>query len=134
MPPTFGATWGSLRDRCEELPEEATLVTTLSRKRFRITDVQNPGIVIEDTGSGDSHPLQREQFEILARHVRDAKEGDADDDAGIDPEQVLGIDREKVDEALDVVSVPETPVYESERASRVRRKSLWSVSESMKIT
>ena len=31
MPP-FGATWGTLRDRCDELPEDATLITPLATK------------------------------------------------------------------------------------------------------
>jgi hypothetical protein len=80
MPATFGPTWGALRDRCEELPEDATLITPLSQKRFRITDVQEPRIVIEDTDFGDSQPLQRDQFETLAQHVGDAAEADADAD------------------------------------------------------
>ena len=32
-------------------------------------------IIIEDTDTGDSQPLQREQFEALADHARDASEG-----------------------------------------------------------
>ena len=71
MPP-FGTTWGTLRDRCEELPEDATLITPLANKRSSITDVQEQRIIIEDTDSGDSQPLQREQFETLAEHVNDA--------------------------------------------------------------
>ena len=78
MAPPFGATWGTLCDRCEELPEDATLVTPLSQKRFRITDVQEPRIVVEDTDSGDVQPLQRDQFETLARHVSDAADGGFD--------------------------------------------------------
>jgi hypothetical protein len=78
MPPPFGATWGTLRDRCEELPEDATLVTPLSQKRFRITDVQDPRIVIKDTDSGDAQPLQHDQFETLTRHVSDAADGGFD--------------------------------------------------------
>jgi hypothetical protein len=72
MPPPFGATWGTLRDRCEELPEDATLITPLATKRFRITDVRQSRIIIEDTDSGDTQPLQREQFATLAEHVSDS--------------------------------------------------------------
>ena len=72
MPPPFGTTWGTLRDRCEELPEDATLITPLATKRFRITDVQDSRIIIEDTDTGDTQPLQREQFETLAEHVSDS--------------------------------------------------------------
>ena len=72
MPIPFGATWGTLCERCEELPEDATLITPLANKRFRVTDVQEPRIIIEDTDTGDSQPLQREQFEALVEHTRDA--------------------------------------------------------------
>jgi hypothetical protein len=75
MPAPFGATWGTLCERCEELPDNATLITPLASRRFRITDVQEPRIIIEDVDSGDSHPLQREQFEALAEHTREAPDG-----------------------------------------------------------
>jgi hypothetical protein len=71
----FGATWGTLIERCEELPADATLITPLASKRFRITDVQDQRIIIEDVDSGDSQPLQREQFEALAEHTREAVDG-----------------------------------------------------------
>jgi hypothetical protein len=67
----FGATWGTLIERCEELPDEATLITPLASKRFRITGVQDQRIIIEDVDSGDSQPLQREQFEALTEHTRE---------------------------------------------------------------
>ncbi len=76
MPPPFGTTWGTLRDRCEELPEDATLITPVATKRFRITDVQNQRIIIEDTDTGDTQPLQREQFATLAEHVSDTTSPD----------------------------------------------------------
>ena len=75
MPPPFGATWGTLRDRCEELPEDATLITPLANKRFSITDVRDQRIIIEDADTGDSQPLQREQFEALAEHAASATDG-----------------------------------------------------------
>ncbi|WP_049998842.1 hypothetical protein [Halococcus sediminicola] len=71
----FGATWGTLIERCEELPAEATLITPLASKRFRVTGVQDQRIIIEDVDSGESQPLQREQFEALVEHTRDASEG-----------------------------------------------------------
>jgi hypothetical protein len=70
MAAPFGATWGTLIERCEDLPDEATLITPLASKRFRITDIQDQRIIIEDVDSGDSQPLQREQFEALAEHTR----------------------------------------------------------------
>ena len=72
MAAPFGATWGTLIERCEDLPEEATLITPLSTTRFRVTEVQQQRIIIEDTDTGDSQPLQREQFEALVEHTRDS--------------------------------------------------------------
>jgi hypothetical protein len=71
----FGATWGTLIERCEELPAEATLITPLASKRFRIINVQDQRIIIEDVDSSDSQPLQREQFEALTEHTREAVDG-----------------------------------------------------------
>ncbi|EMA56260.1 hypothetical protein [Halococcus thailandensis] len=71
----FGATWGTLIERCEKLPDEATLITPLASKRFRIIDVQDQRVIITDVDSGDSQPLQREQFEALAEHTREAIDG-----------------------------------------------------------
>ena len=75
MPVPFGATWGTLCERCEELPDDATLITPLASRRFQITDVQEPRIIIKDVDSGDSQPLQREQFEALAEHTHEALNG-----------------------------------------------------------
>ena len=72
MAAPFGATWATLIERCEDLPEDATLITPLSTRRFRVTDVQQQRIIIEDTDTGDAQPLQREQFEALVEHTRDS--------------------------------------------------------------
>ena len=88
MPPPFGATWGTLRDRCDELPEDATLITPLATKRFRIIDVQDSRIVIEDTDSGDTQPLQREQFATLAERVGDSTPANADGESGFPIERL----------------------------------------------
>jgi len=40
--------------------------------RFRLTDVQEHRINIESVGSGDSQPLQCEQFGTLAARITDA--------------------------------------------------------------
>lgn len=68
----FTASWRTVLDECEELAADATLITPLSETRFRITDVQEHRIVIEFVDSGDSQPLQREQFETLAERITDA--------------------------------------------------------------
>jgi hypothetical protein len=43
----------------------------LSETRFRITDIQEHRINIGFVNSGDSQPLQREQFETLAERITD---------------------------------------------------------------
>jgi hypothetical protein len=62
----FTASWRTLLDECDALAANATLITPLSDNRFRITDVQEHRIITELVDSGDSQPLQREQFETLA--------------------------------------------------------------------
>ena len=56
----FTASWRTLLDECEELAADATLITPLSDKRFRLTDIQENRIVIEFSESGNAQPLQRE--------------------------------------------------------------------------
>jgi len=43
------------------------------------------------------------------------------EDAGIDPERVMGVDRQKVDDALDVTELSEGDVYETEESEYVRK-------------
>jgi len=43
------------------------------------------------------------------------------EDAGIDRERVMGVDRNKVDDALDVTELSETDVYEVEEREYVRK-------------
>ncbi|SFT09929.1 hypothetical protein [Halostagnicola kamekurae] len=68
----FTASWRTLLEECDALAADATLITPLTETRFRITDVQEHRIVIEFGDSGDSQPLQREQFETLAERITDA--------------------------------------------------------------
>lgn len=67
----FTATWHNLLDNAEELPSDATLLTPLSRKPFRITDVQEHRILIEYRDNEGTIPLQRDQFETLHQRVQD---------------------------------------------------------------
>ena len=59
------------------------------------------------------------------RRQRSLKDDDevltALEDAGIDRERLLSVDRKKVDEALDVVSLPESGVYETDENEYVRK-------------
>ncbi|GGJ03944.1 hypothetical protein GCM10008995_12230 [Halobellus salinus] len=66
---TFSASWHNLLENAEELPPDATLLTPLSRKPFRITDVQEHRILIEYREDDGTEPLQREQFETLYDRV-----------------------------------------------------------------
>jgi hypothetical protein len=68
---TFASTWSNLLSECEALEDDATLITSLSEQRVRITDVQEHRIIIEFVDSEESRPLQREQFETLVDRVRD---------------------------------------------------------------
>lgn len=65
----FSADWLSLLEECDALPEDATLITPLSDKRFEITDSQEHCIIIEFVTGGETQPLQREQFETLADRI-----------------------------------------------------------------
>lgn len=71
----FTASWHTLLDELEDLPAGATLITPLSHKRFRITDVQEHRVIIEFEDADEKRPLQRDQFETLYRRVSDEPEG-----------------------------------------------------------
>lgn len=68
---TFSASWHNLLENAEELPSDATLLTPLSRKPFRITNIQEHRILVEYRDDDGVKPLQREQFETLYDHVTD---------------------------------------------------------------
>ncbi|WP_255193213.1 hypothetical protein [Natronobeatus ordinarius] len=72
---TFASTWGNLLAEGDALEDDATLLTPLSEKRFRITDVQEHRFVVEFVDSGDARPLQREQFETLVDRLEDGPDG-----------------------------------------------------------
>lgn len=69
----FGTSWHTLLDECDALGEDATLTTPLTDTRFRITSTQDPRIVIEFVDTGDSQPLQRDQFETLAGRIAETE-------------------------------------------------------------
>jgi len=68
----FDASWYTLVDEAEDLATDVTLVTPLSNDRLRITGVQEHWIIVEYVESGESHPVQREQFETLHQRIQDA--------------------------------------------------------------
>lgn len=71
----FSARWHTLLEEAEDLASDATLVTPLSDTRFHITDTQEHRIIIEFLDSGNSQPLQREQFETLSQRIQDSTRG-----------------------------------------------------------
>ncbi|MFP9193947.1 hypothetical protein ACLI4Q_20295 [Natrialbaceae archaeon A-CW1-1] len=72
---TFASTWANLLEDCETLEDDATLITPVSDQSFRITDVQEHRVIVEFADSGESRPLQREQFETLVNRVRNQPDG-----------------------------------------------------------
>lgn len=72
---SFTASWHTLLDELDDLPESATLITPLSHQRFRITDVQEARVVIHFEDKDETRPLQRDQFETLYRRIEDAPDG-----------------------------------------------------------
>jgi len=56
------------------------------------------------------------------RSLKDDKEVvEVLEDAGVDPERVMSVDREKVDEALDVTGLSESAVYDVDESEYVRK-------------
>ena len=64
--------WNTLRNKVEEFPSDAILLTPLSQKRFLVTEVQDSNIAIKYIESDDSEPLQHDKFEALFERVREA--------------------------------------------------------------
>lgn len=64
----FTASWRTLLNECDALAADATLIMPLSEMQFRLTDVQDRRII----ESGNSQPLQREQFGTLVDRITDA--------------------------------------------------------------
>ena len=79
----FTERWHALLDACDDLPAEATFITPLTSKRFRITDVQEHRVLVEfdptDAEDSRTQPLQREQFETLADRIDEAADRDGFD-------------------------------------------------------
>ena len=72
---SFRVSWHDLLERLDELPEGATFRTPLSNDRFQVTGVQEHRVIIRFADSGESRPLQQDQFETLYRQVTDSKDG-----------------------------------------------------------
>jgi hypothetical protein len=69
---SFRTSWHTLLEECDALGEGATITTPQTDKTFRITSTQDSRIIIQFVDTGDSQPLQRDQFETLAGRITDA--------------------------------------------------------------
>jgi len=72
---SFIASWHTLIEELDDLPESATLITPLSHHRFRITEVREARVIIQFNDRDETRPLQRDQFETLYRRIEDAPDG-----------------------------------------------------------
>jgi len=72
---TFSGSWNTLLDKLDNLPEGSTLITPLSHRRFRVTDVQEQRVIIDFVDRDEKRPLQRDQFETLYRRITDEPDG-----------------------------------------------------------
>ena len=71
----FSVTWHTIIDQLDELPSDATFVTPLSERPFRVSDVQEHRLHIEYRDQDGTIPLKREQFETLYQRVTDTVDG-----------------------------------------------------------
>ncbi len=71
----FSASWHTLLNELDDLPEGATLITPLSHKRFQVSDVQEQRVIISFKDRDEKRPLQRDQFETLYRRISDEPDG-----------------------------------------------------------
>lgn len=69
---SLGASWNTLLDELDDLRTGATLVTPLTREPFRVTDTQDHRVIVQFEESGDTRPLQRDQFDTLYERIREA--------------------------------------------------------------
>ena len=72
---SFTASWHTLLDELDDLPEGTTFIAPLSDHRFRITEVQDARVIIHFEDRDETRPLQRDQFETLYRRIQDAQDG-----------------------------------------------------------
>jgi hypothetical protein len=88
--------------------------------RKEVTDLLLPRLHHDQAVSGQYGSVQRTSRR--RKSLKDDEEVlDALEQAGIDRERVLGVDRQKVDEALEVIELSERDVYEIDESSYVRK-------------
>jgi hypothetical protein len=98
--------------------------------RKEVTDLLLPRLHHDQAVSGQYGSVQR-----TSRRRKSLKDDDevldAIEQAGIDRDRVLGVDRQKVDDALDVTELSEDAVYDIDESSFVRKAE---VDEDMKAS
>ena len=67
----FSVTWHTIVDQLDEVPSDATFLTPLSERSFRVSDVQEHRLLISYRDQDGTIPLKREQFETLYERVTD---------------------------------------------------------------
>jgi hypothetical protein len=98
--------------------------------RQEVTDLLLPRLHHDQAVHGQYGSVQRTSRQ--RKSLKDDEEVlDVIEQAGIDRDQVLGVDRGKVDDALDVTTVTEQEVYEIDESSYVRKAD---VDEDMKAS
>ena len=110
-----------------ETPALVNLYTLLSDVQRNANDLRKDvsNVLLDRVGHDRLVHGQYGSVQRTTRRRRSLKDDEdvlaALESAGIDREQVLAVDREKVDEALDVVSLPESAVYETDESEYVRK-------------
>ena len=108
-------------------PALVNLYTLLSDVQRNANDLRKDVTDVLLERVGHDRPLHG-QYGLIQRTTRRQRSLKDDDevlaaleDTGIDRERLLSVDREKVDEALDVVSLPEFAVYDTSESEYVRK-------------
>jgi len=71
----FSVTWHTIIDQLDEIPPDATFLTPLSERPFRVDDVQEHRLLISYRDQDGTIPLKRQQFETLYERVTDSPLG-----------------------------------------------------------
>jgi hypothetical protein len=110
-----------------ETPALVNLYTLLSDVQRNANDLRKDvaDVLLERVGHDRPVHGQYGSVQRTTRRNRSLKNDEAVlnalDDTGINRERLLGVDRDKVEEALDVVSVPESAVYDVSESEYVRK-------------
>ena len=70
----FSVTWYTIIEQLDEISADATFVTPLSERPFRLSDVQEHRLLISYRDQDGKVPLKREQFETLYERITDTSQ------------------------------------------------------------